>query len=375
MRSLRQLVGWLVVLALVAAPAYGAWWVVERARSSVEVVPPPVWVAATSVGESTTEATVVVATWERQPDVVAPAWTGLVQQVLLGPGDLLSNGSPVALVDGIVRIAVQTEVPISRVLERGARGPDVSALNGLLAARGLPASPEDTFGSSTAAGVEELAEQLGAGDTEVFDPGWVLYLPLPNAVVASVALAVAQPVPDLGASVVAVEPLLLSARAVPAEAAPEPDSGTDPLVSAPAGGRPVEPIPLDPALFYQDLPAGTVVEAGEVELGAMGEDGALSPEALGVLAEVIEPGASRLPALLREPSPAGAVTVPSAAVVTDPTGATCVLRRDGPGSAPVSAAVDVLDSFLGVSTVVGIEPGVEVLVNPPARSRQSCRSS
>lgn len=365
---------WLALIACASGPAAVAWYVIRRAEATVTLPPPLVWVPATASAPSTTLPTALVPTWSRPPATVAPAWTGLVQRVLVEPGDEIAPGSQIALVDGVLRVGARTDVPISRTLQRGDRGLDVSALNSLLMSLGLPVSPDDTFGATTAASVREFAKGLGAGDTEVFDPAWLVYLPYTEAEsVSSVSLEVAQPVPPAGSTIVTVEPHLVNARVVPPESMVTGDQlGSGAPADDPSGSAstPDEPS-FDPGLAYTDLPANTVLTVEGTDIGRVGPDGALPQDTLAALAAILSP-ANDVTAELRQPSPTGATQVPTASLITGAGAKFCVLARRADQLAAV-AAVDVLDSYLGVSILTGLAAGDEVLVNPSLEDRRACR--
>ncbi len=133
--------------------------------------------------------------WEEPGPVVAPAWTGLVQEVMVAPGDVIAEGHPMAVVDGITRVAV-TGRPIGRILGPNDRGPDVVALNALLDALGRPHGEGDVFTRATSEGTRDLSRALGMAPTVGFDPAWVLHLPTAGATATTVALVEGAPVPQ-----------------------------------------------------------------------------------------------------------------------------------------------------------------------------------
>lgn len=380
MRVARTLAVWVGILVWIATPVLVAAWVIDQARSSVTPPEVAVWVPATDAAGARLEPTLIVPSWVQQPSVLAPAWNGLVQRVLVTPGAQVSTGTPLAVVDGVTHLAADSEVPFSRPLQRGDEGADVAALNLVLAAMGKSASEGDDLGALSAAGIEDLAADIGAGVTEVFNPAWLVYLP-GDGTIAAVKLRVATPAPSAGTEILTFTPSLKGARAVPDEAILPPDgvSGVPGIGGMPSDQGTAEsataPLRVDEARAYRDLPPGTGIQLGEVQLGEVDSSGILTAESLAAFGAAVPAGAAQVSAQLVQELPAGATTVPAAAVVTGPTGATCVVTR---GVSTVDAdvmTVEVIESYLGIATVIGLEPAIEVRVEPPAEDRRSCRST
>jgi hypothetical protein len=182
----------------IAVPVGVAVFAVQRGTSRAEPEVRTVWARATQAEATAEEPAVLLLHWRARPPVVAPAWAGLVEEVLVRPDDELATGVPVVQVDRIKRIAVASDVPFSRALKLDDRGRDVAALNEVLPQLGYEANVGDTFGPTTRRGVTALARALGAGDQEQFDPAWFLYLPVQRASIAEVDLQVAAPAAAAG---------------------------------------------------------------------------------------------------------------------------------------------------------------------------------
>lgn len=371
----RKRATWIMVIAWIVVPVAVASWVISQERSSVTQMSVPVWIPATATGDTVTHATTVVTVWEPANQIIAPAWAGLIQSVILSPGDDVSTGTPVLVVDGVTRLAVNSTIPFSRTLERGDTGPDVAALNAVLIALDRPASDGATFGAATAASITSLAVAIGAGETATFDPSWFLYLPVASGVAATLSLDIAAPVPPPGTTVVTLQQHLLAARAVPQEAVSSDGASSQTGSDADVSGG-TQPPAIDPSQYYTDLPEGTTVRVGEQDLGSVATDGALGADALAALSALSSLGDTSSSAVidgaLVEPLPGGSTTVPADAVVTGPDGTMCVLIRGSPHPKPMH--IVVIDSFIDESTITGVTPGTEVLIDPPATDRASCRS-
>lgn len=368
---MRRLGTILVVLAWLAVPATGLVWIVSQARSDLDQPPKALWVPASAASADLTKPAVIVPDWAAPVPLLAPAWDGLVEQSLVTPGDSVTTATPIAVVGGVTRLAVQTPAPFGRSLSSGSKGSDVAALNAVLRQLGQPSTDGDTFGTDTRTGVRQLAAKLGAGEVTTFDPSWFIYLPVGSATVGSVDLTVAAPAPSAGTPVLAFTPVLVSAVVVPPEAVVEPDSaGSD--TATPTG-----PVRLDDGRLFTDLAPDNTLIVGGVVAGSVGQDGAISGDTLAAVAGQLPPGTRLLAATLSTPLPAGAVTVPAATVVTGADGTTCVLVRDGSGQRAVPVVVS--DSYVDVATVSGepvdaVRPGTEVWVAPTAEARAACRS-
>ena len=122
---------------------------------------------------------------------------GVVTAVLVRPGAVVRTGSRLVEVDGIARLAAHTSRPFYRPLGRGDHGADVDQLASLLAQLGLMhgpgAWPPPRPGMASA--VRHLAVSIGAPQDGMFDPAWVVWLPEPELVVASVPPQAGGPVP------------------------------------------------------------------------------------------------------------------------------------------------------------------------------------
>lgn len=145
-------------------------------------------------------------TWVDGPVAFSPSWSGTVTSVAVQPSGIpVRSGDNLVQVDGVWRVAALTLTPFYRPLEPGSRGSDVAALNAFLRDLGFKAGDGETWSRSTTQGVAQLAERVGAGRASGFDPGWVVWIPSQEFIVASVEAETGAPAPSNG------EPILLSA--------------------------------------------------------------------------------------------------------------------------------------------------------------------
>ncbi len=298
------------------------------------------WVAATA-GRGEVQRTVSLALDWRVPDpVVAPGWTGLVREVAVAPGTVVTSGTPVLRIDAVLRIAWHSPAPFYRPLTSGSAGDDVVALNHMLAALQLEHGDADRFTAATRDGVKALAARLGAERDGVFLPEWIVYLPVDEIEVAEVEAVLGAPAPSSGT------PLLTRAAAVVAAELQLPERAS--LAGAPAEAAPDERL---------------VVGRAQLQLDAARR--AVAPEGVAVLTSLVDASVESVTASLVREVPKDAVEIPAAGVHTDRTGRSCVLARSGRGGSGAAAAravsVVVVAGSAGAAVVTGdVGPGDEV---------------
>lgn len=358
---------WFLVLAGIIAPTVAAVAVVRSARGDVTAVAQELWTPAVPV-EGGLETTVSVLV-ERQvpPAAPAPAWNGIVEEVHVAPGSQLQTGTPVALVGGITRIATSVGTPIGRVLRQGDVGRDVQSLNETLVALGYLANDDNRYTVATRNGVRRLAEDLGAGSINEFDPAWFVFLPGGDATVASTELLIGRPAPAAGTDVIAFRPVPTRARVVATTDVPSGTAGED------------NPVDLDDVDSTLDIPDDATVEIGGATV-SVDAVGMISPEQFEVISTQLATDKNVLMGQMIRELPIALVQVPTAAVFTGPTGKTCVAARrnldtnDPIGRRDVKVRlVEVIDSYIGTAFVTGVELGAEVQLSPSNELRKQCQ--
>lgn len=305
--------------------------------------------------------------WNTAADLVAPEWSGLVQEVFVEAGDEIRSGQPVVRIDGVRRIALASDLPFSRMLSVGDRGVEAAALNSALAGLGLEASDSDTVTWATLRGVRALAAMLevpSAGEVAAFDPSWIIFLPDDATSVEKVALSVGSRAPSAGEVIVTAPLTIAAAYLVSADEIPSPQElqSEDPP-------RTLDPIVAD---------AGESLTVGMTPLELDESRSRIASDSLPALRNLATAGAPFLRGVLVSDIAADALRVPVSAIVSDTAGVTCVIvGTEFSGTSPAHIThipVDVIASDAGVAWVVGdVASDSRVLATPAGESR-SCRA-
>lgn len=280
----------------------------------------------------------IMATALPGPEVAAGPARGTITAVGVAPGDTLTDGAVLFQVDGIDRIGFASSIPFYRPISPGTEGPDVVELHRLLVLEGIIDEQPDRPGTATFASgqaIADFAENLGAGRTTTFDPGWVVFLPAADLVAESVNLKVGQQSPSQGAVIITTPGTVTAARLA--------SGNQEPLNFAPG----VEYIAIvDGEEFAVDTATQSIATADLPRLRAPGEterDG--------------------IPALIRRRTPLQALAIPSSSVMTNAAGTLCVWLAEG--GAYRAASVTIAGARGGVTNVAsGIAAQDEVLSNP-----------
>ena len=329
-KASRRLLKWLGVTGMllwVALPL--VLFGVLTARSATTSVEPqrPAYVNVEPATASTTRPIALGLHWDTGKSLVAPSWSGVVQEVLVRDGDEIADGSAVVRIDGIVRRAAQTPLPFSRPLSAEDTGDDVRILNDYLRVHGYAATDGDRFGWDTRVGVQAYAKDIGVLDADSvgsFDPSWVVFLP-DAGVVQKVDFRVGAPAPAPGVEIVTLRSSLVDAVLLES-APPDNDSPDD-------GG--VRSGPVEPTISAATNEA--LVVSGET-VGLAEDRQRVKPDYLKDLANMVADGSQSLVAVLQTDAAPGQWVVPVPGVIIDPSGATCVKVRsnDGVSTVPVS---------------------------------------
>lgn len=337
-----RLVWWVVAIVVTAVPlAFLAGLVVAEDRlEGVTVDAAPVLATAADLVVTDERRTNVELSWERGAPLRAPGWSGIVTEVMIEPGQELVTGDVVASVDGVDRIVAVTSMPLFRPLSVGVIGTDVEVLHELLVELGLlSAVPTvaNRYTAVTRTAVIALERQLGiARPSGVFDPSWVVGLPLEPWPVSEASLEVGLPVPGLGEPIGWGPAVLTRADLTTAGGTPlELDEDTEWVVEIDG-----VIVPLDPAL-------NAIVDNDD----------------LATITPRLTANAERGAGLVRRRVAREVVQVPSTAVVADPSGGLCVFAPDGDGWTAVE--VEVIGARAGASHLLPASGLPEqVLANP-----------
>ncbi len=270
--------------------------------------------------------------WGRPPQVLAPNWSGTVTGVYVTNDDTLETGDPVLSIDGVDRIAASSDQPFWRFLGRGNSGADVSALQRLLSLLGYDVQPDGEFDASTQEAVKGLEATLGvAKPSGVFDPGWILWLPVEPFLVTSVVTTASSPAPSPGSAVL------------------------------------VGPPPLEGVTFFdnQDRPLALegswVFTSGGIEYSIV--DGALDRGSQDRLEAATGPEVLSVSGRVRSRTPTEVIEIPATAVTSSADGTLCVWVPGPGGYSPRSVELGG-GRIAQVFVVGGLSPGDQVLVNP-----------
>ncbi|MFD4960398.1 hypothetical protein [Microbacterium sp. NPDC058389] len=275
--------------------------------------------------------------WVDGTDLLAPAWSGTVTEVAVGPGQAVSTGSRVLRVDGVWRIAAHTDWPFFGPVSKDSAPGDVAAVNGLLASLGYSYS-QGGWNSASLKGVRQLAVDLGvAGASQIgaFDPSWVIWIPADSVTVAAPLVSPGSIAPAAGQPVLSTPPRLSLVEV--ATSAPEglPEDHEGWILSLKGLAVPFDGARID---------AVDTLASFEGALGATG-------------VEEVEARVERKEAVV-------GWQVPTSAVVVDADGNTCLARRSN-GTEPDVVRVEVLSGSVGTARVDGqLSATDDVLVNP-----------
>lgn len=331
--------GWVVVGVLLVVPAVGlgAWAATAavpdptRAGARVDPVTAPV-VAAERRASGAVTLEVQLTDGRGAPSAVAGTVTATAPV-----GAVLGDGAEVARIDDRPVRAMVATAPLWRSLSRGDTGDDVRRLQEYLAATGhLTATPDGTFGASTARATAAFAQEIGLPKgTTTFDPAWVVWVgPDPFEVHAVVA--------PVGTAVSAGSALVTGPGTATAVAVAEPQGG----LSAELG--PVAELVVGAAQVTYEVGSGAVTDPQDVAAVVA----ALAPVTSGA-------------AQVRAVEATAVLSVPASAIVSGSAGAVCVYPS-------ASADPVVVAPVGGGASTVELDPAAvpedltSVLVNPAA---------
>lgn len=165
----RRVIAWALVLGLLAAVAWGVWWVSGFVGAASEQEDDePVRVLA-EVERRTLEESVVTRGTVGFPRIgsIEIGASGRVTGMSVSGGDTLNSNQRLMTLDGRPVVAVMGVAPFWRDLSSGARGDDVAALQMFLADLDLLAfEPDGRFGSLTEQALETWQEEHGMRDPD-----------------------------------------------------------------------------------------------------------------------------------------------------------------------------------------------------------------
>lgn len=375
--SLRAALGPVLVtlglIAWVALPAALLMASDARLRALTPAPAEPVWAPVRTNDDPITIDVDLALRWRPPVRVPSPIESGIVQEVLFAPGDVITNGMPIIRIANVERIAFHSETAFFRPLTRNDTGPDVQALNKMLGALGLPSGSKDTFTSETDRGVRELGRQIGAPSVPgvtMFDPQWVVYLPAGAVAVSGTELLVGQRI-DSTTALFEAAPTLESAVLVeagnPGSTVPSGTSDDD-LSESPTTSE------QNTLLAPFAAPEGYALDVAGVELNLNPARSEVDAGDLAVLRELTDPSSPTVSGRLSAAPTEGTFVIPVAAIYSDSESRDCVAFRAVSGDMG-HAAVQIVGNALGSVIVATEEPlfaTARVLISPDVEARRTC---
>jgi hypothetical protein len=332
-----------LLCAAFAGPAAGSWYLhnYQDPISQISTQQEAVYSSLTQVELDGVKQAAVRMTWATGRGLVAPNWTGTVTAAPVSTGDVIREGTVVAEVDGLERIAVATTSPFFRPLAPDSTGRDIKDLNLLLGRLGYRHGEAETWTSSTSAGVVALQRRLGLPPTTPagFDPGWVVWLPGESLTVGSIELTLGGPAPGPGTQFAAPVATLSEGLLV--------DQDESSLI-------------LDAGVEWS-----FTTESGETLPVVVDAQGVGRITNLQVLATLVPAGAESLSGRVAYSRPVAATAVPVPAIITGAEGDTCLWLLSDPSREPQPWPVTVIEGDVSASYVSEVPPAdAKVLINP-----------
>lgn len=353
--SFVAVVGLLGLILWAGSPLAAAWILTQKASAVLLEPEKATWVEViANNGEVSTPASVSLL-WADDAPLVAPSWSGIVQETMLSPMTIVKSGDVIAVVDGVSRKAVHTTQPFYRPLALGDIGADATMLNLFLGAQGLRAASSDEVTYETLLGIAEFAGSLGvanAAQVAAFDPAWVVYLPHESVTVDTTSLIVGAPAPNPGTAFAELEPVPTLAVVVA-------------RTSAAGAAADSSEITVSPTIKVP--PEEELVVGGE-SISLTEDRTHVSDEGLQILRAAVQPGTAIIDARIVSPAGSNQWIVPAGAIVSDQTGRQCLIVRRADTEAPRDVAV--LGTATGTSIVSAeLRAGDLVAVRPPSGLR------
>ncbi|MCP1412897.1 peptidoglycan-binding protein [Paenarthrobacter sp. A20] len=356
--SARKFKSHIVVLILCCCAAAAGGWAAKAVLQPAPDVNEPTqftYVEAVSGTVGSTIDVTTLASWVATP-VAANRASGVVTEVFVQSqaGDVLGQGSNLYSVNlRPVAIAVGA-VPSFRDLQVGDTGGDVGQLEQMLKDRDLfNGAADGRFDDGLTEAVKRWQSSQGIDATGVVRGEDVVFVP---ALPARIALDTGVIAPGLNVvggekaiSAFAAQPSF-TVRASPAQA------------SLMKPGAVIEiRAPKDGLVWTGVVPASGASSDGQ---GVNFElSGGAEKTICGLDCSIVPPEGRELPSKLVVVEPTTGLTLPTAAILSQPNGELEVIDREG-----VHHKVRITMSALGMSIIDGIDPGTSVRV--PARSRQ-----
>ena len=310
-----------------------------------------VWVEVREVEGSASSPVDLALTWGAPDPLRAPKWDGgLIQSVLVSPGEQITDASEIARINGVLVLGVVSPEPFYRTIARDDRGEDVRALNNFLSRSGFAVVEGDVATAKTVAGIRSLAERIGLQNVSTFEPDWVVHMPVDSYSIGAIELKEGTPAPALGVPIITAAVELTSATIVP--------PGTFPSTSDTGNPAP-DPREIDRRAMA--IAPNQRIFLGQHEI--LLDESRTKPDAasLSVIASAVASTATAVQANQVRSAVAGDVVVPSAAVFANAGGQTCILLQSTDRAVLIELVADVGGSSI-VRGNVDVGDRVEVRV-------------
>lgn len=330
----------LLVVAVAMRPA------AERA-DVIEPIPQYVPVGSQEVDQR--QAVSVLIEWGPS-DPVRSGASGTVTALFITEGDVVEEGQKLLAVDGVVRKAMRTEMPLYRPVKPGDAGADVEALSQHLVATGYLKKIRTTMDATMSAAVSEYERSIGLSATGTFQPEYVVYVSPSIGAIASVTVNVGDDIAG-NTDIATGEPSPVRATLQPA---------TDGASLRPLEGQPVTLTYGDASIpLTGTAPDGPDVDRVATLLGAEADTGG---------------GETRVDgALLQLANPTTVGTVPATAVHITGDGVGCVFVK--PGDARLTPVANLRGEvgIIGVDIALAGSDVVADVGTLTSAERDSCR--
>lgn len=324
----------------------------------------PSWVPVRESDSTTNDPIDLALQWEPSASVFAPAWNGLVQTVQVKQGETIADGTPIATIDGITRIAALTPAPLYRSISVGMRGSDVRWLNDFLGRLGYAHGATESVTAATVQGTKQLAVVIGAPFQGSFDASWLIFIPGSAFKVQTVSLTPGIPAPVAGSKILDSTTRLSRATVVTF-------GSLNALVTQEQSASNASPIALSNSAIRTNIkkvPTGTRLDVSGTTIPLDASSSVLT-SAFPQLESAAAPQVPLLQANLVRVPKSGDFWIPSAAIFSGASGKTCVVENVN-GRARVVEIQLVADSGGGV--VVTGNLGLHRSVRVPGGSQAQC---
>lgn len=280
-------------------------------------------------------------TWADGPQLLSPGWAGIITQVAITPGQVLTSGDTVVQVDGVWRLAAHTDQPFYAPVSPESQPAEIQRLNAMLASLSLSAGAGQEWTRDTSRGVQQFSERIGLlseDPVSVFDPTWVVWLPASSVTLSIVDVRPGMAAPAQGEALAETTAVLV---------------GITPTVKDGV----VLPDPGDGTEWVYRLGDSEIAYTG----GAQTDTQQIAPLAAPLAASKPETAG----AVLLRRMPFVGWEVPTAAVYIDAHENTCVFLADEQ-SDYAAQTVEIASGAVGVTRVRGELPDQAMLLANPA---------